>query len=91
MNLEITKINILPIDGIKNCVAIVQLELNECIRLTGIKLFYNEKRDQYHVEYPVNLSNKNRRPYYYPSNPETTEMFNDVIIKAYREQMDFED
>lgn len=85
MNLEITKINVFPIEGFKNCIAIVQLEINGCFRLTGIKLFYNADTNRYYVEYPRNTSNKQHRCYFYPTNNETTEAFVDAIVKAYEE------
>lgn len=85
MNLEITKINVLPIDGVRNCVAIVQLEINGCFRLTGVKLFYNPGMDRYYVEYPRNLSNKKNRCYFYPTNNETTEAFVSAIVQAYED------
>lgn len=85
MNLEITKINVLPIDGVKNCVAIVQLEINGCFRLTGMKLFYNPEMDRYYVEYPRNPSNKKNRCYFYPVNNETTEAFVSAVVQAYED------
>ncbi len=86
MNLEITKINVLKLEnGIRNCVAIVQLELNGCFRVTGIKLFYNSETAKYYVEYPRNLSNKQKRCYFYPTNVETTNMFLNKIVDAYLE------
>lgn len=83
MNLEITKINVLPIEGFKHCVGIVQLELNGCFRLTGIKLFLNEETGKYYVEYPRNTSNKQKRCYFYPTNPETTDAFLVAIVDEY--------
>ena len=87
MNLEITQINVLPIDGVMNCIAIVQLELNGCFRLTGMKLFYNAELDRYYIEYPRNPSNRKNRCYFYPTNNETTEAFVETIVKAYKEQI----
>lgn len=83
MNLEITKINVLPINGFRNCVAIVQLELNGCFRLTGIKLFFNSVTSTYYIEYPRNASNKQNRPFFYPTNIEATNAFLNKIVDAY--------
>lgn len=84
MNLTITKIDILKLEkGIRNCVAMVQLEINECFRVTGIKLFYNPVTATYFLEYPRNPANKQKRCYFYPSNKETTNGFLNAIVNAY--------
>ncbi len=80
--IEITDINIHKIeDGIKNCVGIAQVVLNECIMLTGIKLYdTGEKR---YVLYPRNLSNKKGRNFFYPLNKEVGDYLSNSIWDVY--------
>lgn len=85
MNIEISKINVLPIDGKANCVAIVQLELASCIRCSGIKLFYSESNGKHWVKYPKNTANRHGAAFVYPCTPEATADLEKAIWDAYLE------
>lgn len=72
-SLTITSTKILPIEnGIGGCVAIAQLVLCDAIKLTGIKLIDNG--DKRYITYPRNMSNKQKKSYFYPLNTETSDL-----------------
>lgn len=77
-DLTITSTKILHIEnGYGGCVAIAQLVLNDAIKLTGIKMFdTNGKR---FISYPRNMSNRQKKSYYYPLNNEVGNMISDRL------------
>lgn len=81
-SLTITSTKILPIDnGIGGCCAIAQVVINDAIKLTGIKLIKNnEKR---YISYPRNMSNKQKKSYFYPLNSEVGDMIADRLWADY--------
>lgn len=71
-NLTITSTSILLIEnGIGGCVAIAQLTLCDAIKLTGIKLM--ERNGKRFITYPRNMSNKQKKSYFYPLNNEASD------------------
>lgn len=85
-SLTITSTKILPIEnGIGGCVAIAQLVLNDALKLTGIKLIDNgEKR---YITYPRNMSNKQKKSYFYPLNTEIAEMISTRLWADYDKEV----
>lgn len=80
--LTITSTKILPIEnGIGGCVAIAQMTLNDAFKLTGIKLI--EKDGKRNVVYPRNMSNKQKKSYFFPVNKETAAFINDRLWADY--------
>ena len=81
-NLTITSTKILPIDnGIGGCVAIAQMTFNDAIKLTGIKLI--EKNGKRTIVYPRNMSNKQKKSYFFPVNKEMATVINDRLWTDY--------
>lgn len=81
-NLEITSTKILPItDGIGGCVAVAQIVLNDAIKLTGIKLIQTDKKR--YISYPRNMSNKQKKSYFYPLTTEVSEFISKALWDAY--------
>lgn len=77
-NLTITSTKILPIsNGIGGCVAIAQVVLNDAIKLTGLKLVENDGKR--YITYPRNLSNKQKKSYFYPINENTADFIANVL------------
>ena len=80
--LTITSTKILPIDnGIGGCVAIAQLTFNGAFKLTGIKLV--EKNGKRNVVYPRNMSNKQKKSYFFPVNKETAAYISESLWADY--------
>lgn len=79
----ITKINVLPINGTNNCVAIVQFELYGKFRVNGIKLFYDPENDKHWVKYVKNFANKQHTAYFQPCDKDTANMIDGVIWNEY--------
>jgi DNA-binding cell septation regulator SpoVG len=70
--LTITSTKILPIENGKGgCVAIAQLVFNDALKVTGIKLIENGSNR--FVAYPRNMSNKQKKSYFFPINKEMAE------------------
>jgi DNA-binding cell septation regulator SpoVG len=70
--LTITSTKILPIENGKGgCVAIAQLVFNDALKVTGIKLIENGTNR--FVAYPRNMSNKQKKSYFFPINKEMAE------------------
>lgn len=63
------------------CVAIAQVTINDAIKLTGIKLVEN-KGNRY-VSYPRNMSNKNKKSYFFPVNTDTSNLISERLWKDY--------
>lgn len=85
-NLTITSTKILPIDnGIGGCVGIAQLTFNDSFKLTGIKLV--EKNGKRNVVYPRNMSNKQKKSYFFPVNQETASFINERLWADYDAEM----
>ena len=81
-NLTITSTKILPIDnGIGGCVAIAQMTFNDAFKLTGIKLV--EKNGKRTIVYPRNMSNKQKKSYFFPVNKEIATVINDRLWADY--------
>ncbi len=81
-NLTITSTKILPInEGIGGCVAIAQVTFNDAFKVTGIKLV--EANGKRFVAYPRNLSNKQKKSYFYPVNKETADFISDRLWADY--------
>ena len=80
--LTITSTKILPIEnGIGGCVAIAQMTFNDAFKLTGIKLV--EKNGKRNIVYPRNMSNKQKKSYFFPVNKETASFINDRLWADY--------
>lgn len=85
-NLTITSTKILPIDnGIGGCVGIAQLTFNDAIKLTGIKLVDNNGKRN--VVYPRNMSNKQKKSYFFPVNQEMAAFISDRLWADYDSEM----
>lgn len=81
-NLEITDTKILPIsNGIGGCVAIAQIILNDAIKLTGIKMIDNGGKR--YISYPRNLSNKQKKAFFYPISTEVANFIADALWAVY--------
>ena len=77
-NLTITSTKILPIsNGKGGCVAIAQLVFNDSLKLTGIKLIDNGEHR--YISYPRNMSNKQKKSFFFPVNKEIAESINDRL------------
>ena len=84
--LTITSTKILPINnGIGGCVAIAQLTFNDAFKLTGIKLV--EKNGKRNVVYPRNMSNKQKKSYFFPVNKEIASYINESLWRDYDSEM----
>lgn len=51
-------------NGSHNCVAIFKATINNCIRITGVKLFNDPKEDKWWMKFPVNESNHKKLPFF---------------------------
>jgi DNA-binding cell septation regulator SpoVG len=72
----------LPIENGKGgCVAIAQLVFNDALKVTGIKLIENGSNR--FVAYPRNMSNKQKKSYFFPVNKETAAFINDRLWADY--------
>lgn len=81
-NLTITSTKILPIsNGKGGCVAIAQLVFNDSLKLTGIKLIDNGSHR--YISYPRNMSNKQKKSFFFPVNKEIAESINDRLWADY--------
>jgi hypothetical protein len=51
-------------NGSHNCVAIFKAVLDDCIRITGVKLFNDPTTDKWWLKFPINESNHKKLPYF---------------------------
>jgi hypothetical protein len=51
-------------NGSHNCVAIFKAVINDCIRITGVKLFNDPSTDKWWLKFPVNESNHKKLPFF---------------------------
>jgi DNA-binding cell septation regulator SpoVG len=83
-NITITAVNVHPIsNGIANCIGIAQFIINDCVKVTGVKLFQSKNGSKRWIVYPRNNGNKQKKSYFYPLNDETASYILAEISKAY--------
>ena len=83
-NITITAVNVHPIsNGIANCIGIAQFIINDCVKVTGVKLFQSKHTGKRWIVYPRNNGNKQKKSYFYPLNDETATYILTEISKAY--------
>jgi hypothetical protein len=83
-DITITAVNVHPIsNGIANCIGIAQFIINDCVKVTGVKLFQSKHTGKRWIIYPRNNGNKQKKSYFYPLNDDTAAYILEEISKAY--------
>jgi DNA-binding cell septation regulator SpoVG len=82
--MKISNIDIFEVDG-PDLKAVVQFTIDDCIRISGVKLYVNHN-NAYVVKYPVNAGSKKKLAYIFPLDNETRIAIETQIIKAYENQ-----
>ena len=78
-------------NGSHNCIAVFKAVLNNCIRITGVKLFYDKLTENWWLKFPVNESNRKRLPYFsFVNQDDYHELLNAAIDKYLVETEDEE-
>ena len=79
--LKVTKVQVYNVDEDTNLIAIVQVTLNNALKLTGLKVF---KRTDgiIHVQYPVNPKSKKQLAFSFPIDLELRDEIEDAIVRS---------
>ena len=79
----LTDVKVLPIQGRNNCVGIAQFKLDNLIKFTGIKLYYDAEKNKKYLSYPINPGNKHREGYFFPIDKDLKEFIFQTVWQAY--------
>jgi len=80
-SLHVTNVQIFPVDKDTTLKAIVQVTLNDALKITALKLF--EGPDGLYLRYPINPKSKKNLCFSFPLDPELREYIQQEVVEAY--------
>lgn len=79
--LHVTNVQLFPVDKDTTLKAMVQITLNNVLKLTGLKLF--EGTDSMYLRYPINPKSKKNLCYTFPLDKELRDYIQQEVIEEY--------
>lgn len=80
--MKITKVNVHKIETDSNLRAFVRIVFDDCLSVTGLKLFENEN-GEYYLSYPKNPKSKQNYFFSYPVDIDFKKQIEDLIVEEY--------
>lgn len=82
--MKISQIDITPCERDDWLVALAHITLNDVIRLHMIGIYRRLDGSGFRITYPTKSWKTPHNTFFHPTNPETSHMFEEIIIEAYK-------